>query len=238
MRAPSAVRASPSARAPSRRQTAGSGRRNWAAERSSHIATTARAGALSWRGSGRAVGARYDGVHRTARVSQGCGHPPPVAHPIRTPGGRGDGQRAAGAGTAAGIGLRVARYANPTPPNFGHPEVIAPRTCATGVQAARRRSRRRVTELAAGIARDPEASTRRNRATGVTWQKRFQGRHRNPDYSASAVLHRAGLMAELQERQNETSSYCGGSGGGSNTPGMSLNWSSYRISVISLSYST
>ena len=124
------------------------------------------------------------------------------------------------------------------PPTPGQPEVIARCTRATGVQAARRRSRRRVTELAAGIARDPEASTRRNRATGVTWQKRFQGRHRNPDYSASAVLHRAGLMAELQERQNETSSYCGGSGGGSNTPGMSLNWSSYRISVISLSYST
>jgi hypothetical protein len=58
---------------------------------------------------------------------------PPARTPICTPGGRGDGARAAG--RAAGIGLREERYAT----QRAHPEVIARRNRATGAQAARRR---------------------------------------------------------------------------------------------------
>jgi hypothetical protein len=74
-------------------------------------------------------------IRRPARADHGCGHPPHAAHPHPRAGGRGDGPRAA-LERAAGIGLREARYA--TQP--GQPEVIALRTCATGVQAARRHS--------------------------------------------------------------------------------------------------
>jgi hypothetical protein len=59
---------------------------------------------------------------------------PPHPHPQA--GGRGDGPRAAGAGTGRGA-LGCAKRV--MPPNLGSEEVVARRTRATGVQAARRR---------------------------------------------------------------------------------------------------
>ena len=81
------------------------------------------------------------------------GHPPPTGPvqtidaapscpsriPIRPPGGRGDGPRAAGAGTGRWHRAAVSALRQPDPADFGHPEFTARRNRATGVQAACRR---------------------------------------------------------------------------------------------------
>ncbi len=89
-----------------------------------------RHGRAGWR---RHPGKERCATRRPARANHGCGafrapHPRPHA------GGHGDGTMGGGRGTGRRHQARETRYC--TQP--GHREVIALRTCATGVQAARR----------------------------------------------------------------------------------------------------
>ena len=79
------------------------------------------------------------------------------AHPHPRAGGRGDGPREAGDGTGSDIGRREARNATPT---WGTRDVIARRTCATGVQAARRRPGEAAARRRCGYDATPETAAR------------------------------------------------------------------------------
>jgi hypothetical protein len=110
------------------------------------------------------IAAQWCALHRPAPRASPAGHPPPAVHPHPHAGGRGDGQgrlaaepavgvrswaprrrssaasRPAAAGAATRWCVRAARrpaIRAPRRADFGHPEDIARRTRATGVQAAR-----------------------------------------------------------------------------------------------------
>ena len=131
MRAPSARRASPSARRRSRRRTTGGGREAQPTPETSVASQPATGlgtptvqpnqGEPGWVG----ISSAWPGVH-------GCGSPRAARIPIRTPAVAAMGHGRRGRGADSGRGMRV--IATQTSP----PEAIARRTCATGVQAARR----------------------------------------------------------------------------------------------------
>jgi hypothetical protein len=107
-------RASPSARRRSRRRTTGVWRRNWPPGiRLREERAMGRSGSLD------------DAFPCTSWMRR----PPPAAHPIRHAGGRGDGQRAAGAGTGGRHRPREARSATQHGQPKASPGAPAPRAC-------------------------------------------------------------------------------------------------------------